>query len=561
MLRALVLVALVFMPASILAQTPATGTNQPGQIPQQPARDNTAKTGTSVIKGHVSAADTGQPLRKAMIRAFSPELRETRMTTTDADGNFELKELPAGRYNLNASKGGYVGLSYGQTRPFEAGKPLEVPDGRTLEKVDFSLPRGGVVTGRIVDEFGDPVSDVQVAIMRYQYIQGRRRLTPAGRPSMTDDIGQFRVFGLPPGQYYLAATLRTFSMGENDDRSGYAPTYYPGTGDVASAQKLSIGLGQTISDINMALASTRTAKISGTVTGTDGRPMTTGYVMMYQRTGMMMSGSSGAQIKPDGSFTVSNVAPGEYTLQAGTGGPFTEDESAVAHVTVTGQDITGLALTAQKPSIAHGRLVVPDSSDAGSLRPSSVRLFVEPLNSDDGFMMGGGMGKVNDDGTFEIKARAGTAVIRLGMMIPGWSLKAVRQNGADVTDSGIEFRSNETVEGLEVELTNHPSEVSGAVTDDQDKPVKDYAVVIFPQDRERWTNTSRYFGMGRPDQDGRYKASSLPAGEYYAIALEYVDQGDARDPDFLDRIKDRATRFRLGDGESKALDLKLQRIE
>jgi hypothetical protein len=147
------------------------------------------------------------------------------------------------------------------------------------------------------------------------------------------------------------------------------------------------------------------------------------------------------------------------------------------------------------------------------------------------------------------------------MALPGWSLKAVRQNGVDVTDTGVEFRSNESLEGLEVELTNHPSEVTGSVTDDQDKPVKDYAVVIFPQDRERWTSTSRYFGSGRPDQDGRYKTSALPPGDYYAIALEYVDQGDARDPDFLDRIKDRATRFRLSDGESKALDLKLQRIE
>ncbi len=195
-----------------------------------PPRDNTPKTGTAVLRGRIVAADTGQPLRKAQVRIFSPELRENRTTTTDVQGRYEFKELPAGRYTINANKGSYVTLSYGQTRPFEAGKPLEVQNGQTVERVDFSLPRGGIIAGRILDEFGEPMSDVQVAAQRYQYMQGRR-LLPAGRPAMTNDIGEFRVFGLAPGQYYLSANLRNGMMGDTDDRSGYAPTYYPGTAD------------------------------------------------------------------------------------------------------------------------------------------------------------------------------------------------------------------------------------------------------------------------------------------------------------------------------------------
>ena len=545
------LVAFVLFPA--LASGQAITAPQPA-----PPRDASAKTGTARIRGHVFAADSGQPLRKVIIRAFSPELRENRSTTTDMQGSYELKDLPAGRYSLSTSKGGYVGLSYGQTRPFEAGKPLQVLDGQTIEKVDFSLPRGGVITGRIVDEYGEAVSDVAVMAMRYVFMEGRRRLSPTARSSMTNDIGEFRIFGLPPGSYYLSATLRNFMAAETDDRSGYAPTYYPGTGNVAEAQKLTVGLGQTVSDINMPLVTARTSRVSGTAVDADGRPMAGGFVSMLQRTGIAMFGMTGAQIKADGGFVIPSVAPGDYQLQATAGGGLGADgDYASTQLTVVGDDVTGVHLIGVKPSSATGRIIV-DPAAAKSLQPSTIRLYISPVNPDNSLFMGSGGGKVNDDLTFELKTRPGTSVIRLGSMLPGWSLKAVRLGGADVTDAGIEFRPNENVEGIEVELTNHPAEVSGLVTNDRDEPVKDYSVVIFARDREKWNASSRYFGMGRPDQDGRFKVEALPPGRYYAVALDYADPGEARDPDFLEKLQDKATTFTLGEGEAKVMDLKVQ---
>ena len=109
---------------------------------------------------------------------------------------------------------------------------IDVLDGQTVEKIDFSLPRGGVITGRILDEFGDPVADVQVGAMRSMYTGGARRLVPAGRMGTTNDIGEFRLASLPPGDYYVSATFRNFNVSpqqETNDRGGYAPTYYPGT--------------------------------------------------------------------------------------------------------------------------------------------------------------------------------------------------------------------------------------------------------------------------------------------------------------------------------------------
>jgi hypothetical protein len=532
------------------------------QGPGVPPRDaQPPKTGTARIRGHVFGADTGQPLRKVLIRAFSAELRENRVVSTDAQGAYELTELPAGRYSLNASKGSYVALSYGQVRPFEVGKPLEILDGQTVEKVDFSLPRGAVITGHIFDEFGEPIADVQVAPMRYAYIQGQRRLMPTGRMGSTNDIGEYRMFGLPPGQYYISATFRSNMSGfaESDDRSGYAPTYYPGTGNVADAQRVTLGIGQTLSDVNLTLVPARTARIRGTAVSSEGRPITNAYVMAMQRqTGgaFMGFGANGGQVRPDGSFSVGGLAPGDYFLQVNTGGsgPGGTAEFASAVVSVGGEDVDGVRLVTAKMSLGTGRIVVDGT--APSQRLSAIQLMTSPVHPDD-FMMGGGGATVKDDLTFELRARPGLLAIRLAGTFPDLSLKAVRLNGQDVTDTGIEFKPNEDVNGIEVEVTTKVSQVSGLVTDNRGETAKDYTVIVFARDREKWAGSSRYVSIGRPDQDGRFKIRSLPAGEYYAAALEYVEPGEASDPEFLDRIKTKAITLSLGDGETRTLDLKL----
>ena len=527
-----------------------------------PARDTTQKKGTALIHGRVTAADSGQPLRKAQVRVFSPELRENRMTSTDADGKYELKELVAGRYQVTVSKGSFVSLSYGQSRPFEAGKPLQIADGQTVEKVDFALPRGAIITGHVVDEFGEAIADVRVTPMRYQFVQGRRQLNPAGRVGTTNDIGEYRIFGLAPGQYFISASTQTNIMAgmldsTTDDRSGYAPSYYPGTPNVAEAQRITVGLSQALNDINLALTPTHLARISGTAVDSQGKPLAGGIVVVLLRSGASFSSTSGTQVKPDGTFTVSNLAPGNYMLQAITPSALTDmSEMASGQVTVAGEDVTGIQLTGMKSTTGTGRILVnPDA--AKSLPPSSIRLVATPAHPEDNLLAGMGGVTVKDDYTFEMKARPGLAVIRPMSLPPGWSLKAVKQHGADVTDAGIEFRPNEEVSGIEVELSNQTTEVSGAVTNSRSEPVKDYTVVVFARDRERWGYMSRFFQTGRPDQDGRYKVKALPAGNYYAVALDYVEPGEATDPEFLDRVKDRAVSFSLNDGETKTIDLKI----
>ena len=93
----------------------------------------------------------------------------TKTALTDAQGRYEFQDLPAGRFNVSVSKSGFVAVQYGQNRPFEPGRPIELADAQVMDKADVALPRGSVVSGRILDEFGEPVADAEVSAMRMQY--------------------------------------------------------------------------------------------------------------------------------------------------------------------------------------------------------------------------------------------------------------------------------------------------------------------------------------------------------------------------------------------------------
>ena len=307
-------VALIVVPVTAFAQIPGPRDRPPAP----PMRDanRPAATGTSRIRGRIVAADTGQPIRRAVVRVFAQELPEGRSTSTDERGVYQLATLPAGRYTVSASKGGFVALNYGQLRPLESGKPLQLGENETAERIDLRLPRGSAITGRIVDEYGEPVANAMVQAQQFRYTNGQKRPMPVSSPSMTPDTGEFRLWGLSPGEYLLSASLRDPMMmrgGVDDGRIGYAPTYYPGTANITEAQRVTLGVGTTVTDITVALVLTKTARVSGVAVDADGQPLAFGFINMTQRDlrGSLMMMSGGAQTRADGTFTLSNVVPGE----------------------------------------------------------------------------------------------------------------------------------------------------------------------------------------------------------------------------------------------------------
>jgi hypothetical protein len=561
----------------LLISSPATAQTAappPGQPPPPrtmpgmaaPPRDNPQeKTGTAVLSGRVVAADTGKPLRRALVRASSQETPQGRSVSTDPDGRWQLKGLPAGSYRVTISKGGYVDIAYGQQRPFEAGKVLELADGQTIEKLDVTLPRAGVITGRVLDEFGEPLTGARVQPMRHRYVGGQRRLTPTGIGDSTDDIGQFRLHGLSPGEYFVSAQMSAGLMfGQSDDKVGYGTTYFPGTAVQTEAQRVRVAVGRETSQINITMATSRIATISGTAVSSSGRAISRGILMLTSNLGGATMMSMGTSLKPDGSFLFSNVSPGEYRIQvqytpnpdevavfSGGGGPGSEVGSV--SVTVTGNDITGLTLVTSPGATASGRIVFEGGAKP-TIAPAALNAGTMPVEF--GLMPMGGNVRVRDDWTFE--ATGLTERRRFRVSPPqGWYLKSVAHENNDITDSGIDFKEGQQVGGIDIVLTQRVTDVSGAVQDSRARPITDFVVVAFSTDNSRWGYMTRYVRTVRPNQEGRFSIKGLPPDDYYLIALDYLETGEEGDPEQLEKWKANATRVTLADGEPKSLTLKL----
>ena len=559
--------AAILLTATSALAAQAPGPRQPGVRGMPPRGGETPQEGTAVIRGVVVGGETGQPLRRAVVRIFGGDLREGRMTATDEQGRWELKDLPPGRFTVSAMKAGYVTLQFGQRRPFERGRPVELRDGQTLEGIRFDLPRGSVIAGRIVDEFGEPVAETMVMAMRYRFLNGRRRLVPAGRFSQTDDLGQFRLYGLPPGEYYLGATLRSgmaFGL-ESDSRTGYAPTYYPGTGSPQQAERLSLGVGAELAGVTFSLLPVRTVKVSGTAVDSQGRPMAGAFVVLMESAefgegGFVMFAGGGNRVRDDGSFTISNVSPGEYTMQARRMGPGGGDEEvATAKVVVASEDLTGIVLSGARGATLTGQVVfdVPPPSE---VKPTMITIMPAPT-VDAGPMMGvmGGGDRVSDDWSFELTATAGPVLLRAVQTPPGYILKAVLLQGQDITDSGVTFRPGETVRGIQVVLTARKTSLTGTVRDGSGAAA-DYSVVVFAEDRALWGHLSRHLGVARPDQQSAFELDGLPPGQYLAAAVDYLEEGQHTDPEFLERLRPSATPFTLVEGEQQRLTLDLVQV-
>jgi hypothetical protein len=170
---------------------------------------------------------------------------------------------------------------------------------------------------------------------------------------------------------------------------------------------------------------------------------------------------------------------------------------------------------------------------------------------------------IGNDFTFQLKASPGRTTLR-GWVTPGdvdgrWILKAVRVHGLDIVDTGIELKLNEHVDEVEIEFTNHLQQVTGLVTDTAGHPASKCVVVVFAQDRSRLSvKSSRYWAFTNVVEDSRYNISSLPPGDYLAVALDREEPPEGwQDPDSLDSISRNAVRFSLGEGETRRLDLKL----
>jgi hypothetical protein len=553
-------------------QGAAPGSTRPGST-RLPARDtpNPAAKGTAVLRGQVVAADSGTPIRRAQVRLSGVGTRESRLATTDGQGRFEIRELNAGRYTLTASKGGFVTLQYGQRRPGESGTPIELSDAQALDRLLIGLPRGSVISGRITDEFGEPIVKAAVTAMRYAYVGGGRRLAPAGARDTTDDQGFYRLFGLAPGDYIVSAALRMGDVTDpGDELSGFAPTYFPGTDDATAAQRVHVTLSQEQGGISFALMATKLVRVWGQVLSASGTPHWGGMVSLSQAGGAIGTGpvrgpglsqGNGSRIEGDGSFWIANVAPGRYQLTARAGGR-DDAEFARMDVAVGGEDLGGVIVVTAPSGRISGRVV----TDTGEPLPSgspSLQVVARAASTDGPpvgpFGGGGGQGRVGANGAFEVGSLLDARYLRITAP-SDWMLKAILQDGQDITDVPVDVGPGEVVSGVQVVITKTLSHAEGTVVDDRRQPVLDATVVLFPADTRLRYFQSRFVRSARPDQQGKFRLTALPPGEYLAIAVQGLEDGQAGDAEFLASVDDYAERVSIKPGETKAMTLGLSAI-
>ena len=578
-LAPLVVLSSIFILTPLFGQAPAGGVPpaRPGrptgaQAPGMPSRANgSPQTGTARLRGQVVAAQTGLPLRRAQVIATAAEGQFRRAATTDSEGRYEFTELPAGRFSISAIKAGYVTQQYGQRRPSEPGTPVSLADGDSVERIDFTLQSGSVITVRITDDFNEPLAGAQIQVQRFQFgTDGQRRLTGApggpGFMNVTDDRGEYRAYGLTPGEYVVSATVRSIGaapVGNPDDtNNGFAPTYYPGTVSAAEAQTISVGVGEERS-VQFAMVAARLSRISGTVMNSEGAPAAGAQVMVTTRQGNGGSSSGGGRVAADGTFSVSGIAPGEHSIDVRPQGRPGQNggEFASVPVTVSGSDITGLRIVTGKGATVRGHVVFEGTSPRSNPnRSAPLRVMATPADPTNRMTFFGGdprtNGVVDENGNFELAMGTGS-VFFIVTTPQSWVTKSITLDGNDITDEPFDSTGKPTVAGLVIRLTDKLTQVSGRVNDGRGQLVRDYVVVIQPAEAKDPLMAGRLTRTARPDTNGRFEARGMRPGRYIATAIDGIEQGRQFSPEFREQLRRGAREFSLREGETVALDLTL----
>ena len=518
---------------------------------------------TARLSGRVVAADTGKPLRRASVTISAPNSLDPRvigpgghLVTTNDDGVWRVGDLPAGRYRVAASKAGYVTTQYGQRHARASARIVELAAGASLDRIDLQLPKASAITGRILDDAGEPASPALVTAMRIRYENGERTLAPLAEGVMailtgglTDDRGEYRIHGLSPGVYYLSAVAEAIGPAQGGP-SVLAPTFYPGTPNLSAAQPITVHPGEDALEISFSLARVRAARVAGTVVNGAGAG-TRAEVRLTSASRLAVGG----QIITDaaGGFNMPAVPPGDYRLEVHTM-KGDDAELGVLPLSVSGEDVTDLVIATRPPGTASGKVVTDD----GSRLPAGVTIEAAALASETFPSAATGRRTLEKDGTFRLRGLLESYTIRTAAPA-GWFLASVTLDGKDITDSGHEFRSGQDVTGIEVTLTRHATTLRGAAVDGTNARLVDYTVLAFSTDDRRWGRHTRHVQTGRPNNDGNFTLEGLPPDEYFVIALDYLEPGEETDRARLDGWKGAATRVTVSDDRPAVVTLKLKR--
>jgi len=556
------------------------------------------KSRTAAISGTVTRADTHLPLKNAQVIVMGrPEsaagsdggedAAQTYQSTanTDEKGHFEFADLSPGIYSVRATHTGMVLKGGEQFNGILVNLQAGEPQNLTL----MMLP-SGAITGRVLNEEGEPMQNVSVAALRYIYTVAGRHLTEA-KKSTSDDKGEYRLFGLKPGSYLLIADTSRPNF-ENGDVTGitigtsstagaakkeqkvYAPTYYQNESSPDQASPIVLKPGdETRADFTLVRVPAHhiSGKISGiTPPKSDDKPEDLRCFVMASRQGSRFPVAF-TLIGKDSSFDVGPVAPGKYTISA-TQQSSEHAVSGSKDVVVNALDVTGITIAlGAAPRQIKG--VVRAESDTKIDYSKLFVVLVPAGDSEDSsesadfinmFQSGSATSEVGKDGSFKLEISPSPKPYQLVLSardtgLEDWFTSKVVAGGKDVLVSGFKITESEP-RMLEVVVTDKGAAIEGTALNAEKKPFPNAEVIAVPSD-PKLRKHADLIQKTTADQEGRFKLRGVRPGEYIAMALESAEDQPFLEDRFLAQNSSQVQSVKAEAGGKQKIELQVIRAE
>jgi hypothetical protein len=485
---------------------------------------------------------------------------------------------------LSAEKAGYVRQQYGtRAGQIGPGTNLVLEPGQKIANVEFRLMPQAVITGKVIDEDGEPVPHTMVSVLRRTPMARQ----PMGMMGMsTNDVGEFRIASLAPGRYIIRAEQRGPMFGgappavtesKAEGTLGYVPTYYPGVTDEASAGEITVAAGQQLSGMDIRLRKGRVFQVSGKIQGvavgssrTDvsGRvqamPVGSSRVQVSlqpkrtSRGGMIFGFGGGGNVKADGTFTLPSVMPGSWDVVAMSLESGRPQMLGRASVTVTNANVENVVIQAGSPLDLAGRVIQDVGAEPAASANTAVtgQVVLQPMQPAPMFIQ---PARIQEDGTFKISGVSRDHFMVTVMGLSGDQyVKAVRAGNVDVTTSGLDLSAAETAPPIEIRVSAKGAAVSGVVLDgDKPSPGAIVTALIQPFNPERRSAMQK---TATTDQNGRFTLQGLAPGEYRIYAWDsYMPLNDL-DAEQLKPFEKLSTVVKLKEEAREQVELKLASV-
>ena len=479
---------------------------------------------------------------------------------TDNDGRFDVTSLEPGRYTLAVRKAGYVATTYGARHAGEPPIAIDLEDGGRAT-IAMRLPRSAGISGRILDQYGEPIEGVLVTAERLIRSEGRMTTRAAGSAT-TDDLGEFRVGGLSASRYVIGASVNRpgeggiffdFGPGVDPDamqeaimRVGVSQlrTYYPGVLGLSSAQPIEVRTAEERTSADFVIPpDTSFPALTLNFVDADGKSVPADVMLANAASAVPRF----VPVPARNARITTRIDPGQWTVLArannGTVG--------AVDVNVTGD--TAATVVLQRGGRISGR-VETDGAPLPAIRFAMTAAHPAEIGVGSRW---GGVAPTRPDGAFELRDLAGPLVLRVVNVPRGWSVKSITYAGRDISETPIDFKPATAINDVHVVMTSRVAMIEGAAIDAQGSPLVDYSVLVFPEDRTRAAHARRFARWARPTSGGRFSIDDVLPGDYLAVAVTDVDDTQWQNADYLERFRAQATRVTLRESEKKTVMLTL----